>query len=172
MGRQRCERVDNSSLKRKRKHWLQRFQFSTIRIFNKGKLGYLMGDISTNSEKPGREQGSNRKVNPYGLIGVVLSAVAFAIGLYSTGIIGVLEARKVPDRHYETDDATIITDKAGNAVTFVEQAIVFVCGGLVCGTLALVALVLGCVAVVRSPRIYGAIAIVLSLATFSIMFGR
>ena len=65
-------------------------------------------------------------VNPIGLIGAVLSAIALAIGLYSSSIIDSLESRKVPNRHYETHDATIITDKAGNAFTFVEQAIIFV----------------------------------------------
>ena len=110
-------------------------------------------------------------VNPIGLIGAVLSAIALAVGLYSSSIIDSLESRKVPNRHYETHDATIITDKAGNAFTFVEQAIIFVGRGLVCGTLAIVGVVLGCAGLVRSPRVYGLIAIALSLATFGTMLG-
>ena len=123
------------------------------------------------SEVLKQQMAPRSSINPIGLIGLILSAVALAIGLYSSSLIGSLESRKVADRQYAGGDATVITDKAGNAITFLEQAIIFVCRGLVCGTLALVGLVLGCVGLVRSPRAYGAIAITLSLAAFGVILG-
>lgn len=110
-------------------------------------------------------------VSALGITSSILAAIAFAISLFSSNLLSTLESNKVPDRHYETDDATIITDKAGNAITFVGQAIVFLAEALVCGTLALVALTLGCVALVRPPRISAAIGVILSLWTFKIIFG-
>ena len=110
------------------------------------------------------------RVNPLGITSLALSIIALSLAMYSSSIINKLESRKIPARQYEPGDASIVTDKAGNAITFVEQVVVFAAGGLVCGTLALVGLIIGLVGIVRPSRIPGVIGILLSLMALNTLF--
>ena len=109
--------------------------------------------------------------NALGIMSLILSVIALCISTYSSNIIQTLQQRKIPDRQYRTDDLTQLTDKAANTITFFEQAVVFLFGGLVCGTIAFIAFLTGCAGLVRKPRLPGAIGVCLSIAACKILFG-
>ena len=124
--------------------------------------GKVRTDVALSSERP-------KRVNSLGIVSLILSLIALSLASCSSTILKTLQARKIPDREYRTDDLRVITDKAANAFTLAEQVVVFLVGGLMCGTIGLISFTLGCVALVRSPRIAAAIGVVLSLVTFGVL---
>ena len=110
-----------------------------------------------------------RDANRLGIVSLVLSLIALSLATCSSTIINNLQVRKKPDREYETHDLRVISDKATNVITFVEQSVVFLVGGLICGTISLIAFTLGCVALVRPPRLTGAVGVILSLIAFKVL---
>ena len=105
--------------------------------------------------------------NSLAIISLILSIVAVCISMIGGLVNKSLEARKVRLTHYESGDASVIADKAGNAITFLEQVVVFIVSKVASIPLSLTAAIIGLVALAR-PRNVPAI-IGIALSTFSIL---
>lgn len=85
--------------------------------------------------------------NSLAIASLVVSILAAIVGVGGTAMTQTLEAQKKPDRQYAGGDASFVTDKAGNALAFGGQVLVFLVSNAISLTLASVAAIMGFVAV-------------------------
>ena len=79
------------------------------------------------------------------LISLVLAVLAVAIVFYGTALNELLESRKIPSRQYQGGDATAVSDKVSNLLTYSAQAIAFLTTNAIVLALSFTAFITGTV---------------------------
>ena len=115
-----------------------------------------------------RNMQQNSDGNPLAITSLVISIIAVAITVGGSTLNEALSSQKVPSGNYEPGDPTIVADKIGNAVTFLEQVFVFVVSNAISLTLSATAATIGLIALRGSGSTPAMIGIVLS--TISILW--
>ena len=115
-----------------------------------------------------RNMRKHKAISSLGVASLVVAILAMLAGFGGDELNQALEAQKVPSRQYAGGDASFVTDKAGNALTFGGQIVVFLVANAVSLTLALVAAIMGFIAASRDGSNLAVAGILIS--TLSIMW--
>ena len=121
------------------------------------------------SSSEGERNMRKQKISsPLGVTSLIMAILAMLVSFGGAELNHALEAQKAPDRQYAGGDASFVTDKTGNVLTFGGQVVVFLVANAVSLTLASVSIIIGFIALSQDGSNLALAGILIS--TLSIMW--